>query len=144
MYIPIQFLRLDFQMQTILIGLNTLLIALIPFQITFLFWVLYMQMLLGAYQLLTSLVHYFRPMLHPAIKSWRSLHLIVSAVYLIGLFSAFFFELEERNALGNYGSWFMRWALILLVPQMIAYAYYFLTRLDYRSRRNYMQSRTSF
>jgi|GEM_PF-2212165 len=144
MYVPIQFIRLDFSVQSVLIALNTLLIACTPFNLSILIYVLLLQLVIGGYQFLTAIVHYIRPMLSPTIKQWRALHLLVSVFSVGTLIISAFSGVDGTRSFGNYGSAIAFWLLLLGIPQITAYSYYFLTRLDYKSRANYLKNRAGF
>ncbi len=144
MYIPTQFLRLDYVLQTVLIAINTFFILAIPFNFSFIFLLLYFQLFLGVYQFFTAVVHYFRPTPSPLMKSWRGLHLGVSIVLVTILIVWTVFDLVPNDVFGNHVSSAIFWVLLLGIPQILAYAYYFLTRLDYNARMNYLKNRATF
>jgi hypothetical protein len=48
------------------------------------------------------------------------------------------------NVFGNYGNAIAFWTLIALIPQALAYSYYYLLRLDYKARRSYIDNRINF
>jgi uncharacterized membrane protein YhaH (DUF805 family) len=144
MYIPINFLRYDYALQTSLIILNVLLTVSIAFSFSAFILLLYYQFFLGIAQFVSALVHYFRPNLSPTIKRWRGTHLVVSLLLLATLAICVAFGIDNMNVFGNYGNAIAFWTLIGLIPQALAYSYYYLIRLDYKARRSYLDNRINF
>lgn len=144
MYIPINFLRYDYALQTALIIFNVLLTIGMAFNFGYILLLLYYQLFLGTAQFVSALVHYFRPNLSPTIKRWRGMHLGVSVALLAILIACLVFDAVSQDVFGNYGNAIAFWTLVLLIPQVLAYSYYYLLRLDYRARRSYMDNRINF
>lgn len=140
MYIPIRLLQYDFMLQTLLIVVNVCITLLIPFHWGIFFTLLYFQMYLGAAQLISALVHYFRPSPATVITQWRALHLVTSLCYLV-VFTAVLVLNIDREDNEKYLKWIAFWCM-LLAPQLIAYGYYYVMYVDYFSRKKYLGSRT--
>lgn len=144
MYIPINFLRYDYALQTALIILNVLLTMGIIFDLSYFILLLYYQFFLGIAQFVSALVHYFRPNLSPTIKRWRGIHLVVSLLLLATLIICIAIGVENLNVFGNYGNAIAFWTLIGVIPQALAYSYYYIIYFDYKARRSYIDNRINF
>lgn len=143
MYVPVNLLRYDYWLQTVLIVLNVILTVSVFGKPDMILAILWFQLLLGSVQFISALVHISRPVLNASIKKWRTLHLTVSLLLLMTLILTAFFRVENSSPFGNYGTWIVFWSLILGLPQILSYTYYYLTYLDYSTRTKYMQSRIS-
>ncbi len=135
---PISFrlLRIDFSIQAIFFLLNTAMLFTIPFEPIFLAYLLLAQVAIGLYQFFVSgLVHFFKDTFDPRVKTLRKYHLVFSASYILllaGLLS--FFSVNDR---------LLELFLLIVIPQLVAYAYFYLTWADYRGRRNYLEGRAT-
>lgn len=143
MQVPIRLIRFDYVLQTILILINVVLTLAIIVQPSIIIFLMWFQLYLGGLQFSSALINYVRPNLSSTIKKWRTWHLLVAIVVIISLILSAVFEIERTSPFGNYGSWVAFWVIILGIPQLLAYSYYYLTHLDYQARRNYMESRIS-
>jgi hypothetical protein len=144
MYVPIKFLRFDYFLQSILIGFNLLLTLGLAFNFVFIIYLLRFQFFLGIAQFTSALAHYFRPNLSGDIKRWRKYHLVASIAFLVILILSVVFDVHTYEILGNWGTALLYYCAIFFIPQAFAYSYYFLLRLDYQKRREYIENRISF
>jgi uncharacterized membrane protein len=134
MKIQINFLRLDFQVQTLFFVINTLFITLGFYAPLFWILMLLLQIAIGFYQLwVSNLVHLLRKEFDGRIRHLRKIHFITSHIFLIVLGIAGLIDFQPTDSLLLTG--------IIAVPQLFAYLYFWLTWKDYYGRKNYLDSR---
>lgn len=132
----IGFLRIDVLCQDILLGLNTLLVIVAFIESRLFFFLLTLQFLIYAYQFLISAIFnlYLMPGKDDQINLYRKLHLVASPVYVVLMI---FFVLINPHPVLDL-------VLLAVIPQLIAYAYWGLSHLDYSARRHYIRNREAF
>jgi hypothetical protein len=125
MNISRQFLKADMKVQTVMLS-TQILIAVLAFSAGWaaLFWIPIITFFLGVYQWGISAVIHITGLDFSSepIKRWRRVHIIGAAVYL-----AIAISIVSANAQDSYLIW-----LLIIIPQLIGYAYYGLTIWDYR------------
>jgi hypothetical protein len=130
---PYSFLSLDLYAQVFLLGLNLTFIILGIFETFFLFLTLYSLLLIGAYQYLFSApINLIRKKFAQDITQFRYWHFIGSGIFLLTLW---------LGAMSDYDFGVLGFIYLFIFPHLIAYAYLLLTWQDYRSRKNYLDSR---
>jgi hypothetical protein len=127
------FLSLDLFVQLFLLGLNLILHILGIFELYFLFLSLYSLFLIGVYQFLFSApIHLIRKKFAQDITQFRYWHFAGSGVFLLVLW---------LGAVSHYDFGIFAYIYLFVLPNLIAYGYLLLTWQDYRSRKNYLNSR---
>ena len=134
MRLQLSILKYETIFQSIFFVLNTLLFILGFFNAGG-FWILLVlaQIPLGIYQLgISGTLHlFFFKSFSQEITSWRTIHYFGSIIYLVFLFFITSVSIWNDIIL----------IFLILIPQMIAHAYFFLTLKDYRSRKDYLENR---
>lgn len=123
-------LRIDFWVQAFLMTLNTLLLFFLPYSFVF---VLYLLLYIGFYQfLISAIVNLLREIVSPEIYKLRKIHFFGSIIFIGLLFLLGALELTQN--------WFY-FFLLFIFPQLIAYAYFYLTWKEYSAYSTYLNSR---
>ncbi len=133
MKISLRYIRMDLFMQVALLGLNLCLVgATLIFGMYFGMLALYLQFFIGIYQvLLSALPHLLlKKTLADTLYQYRLYHFFGSLVYVSFLVLVF-----PKGWFGVF--------LGVGVPQIIAYTYLYLTYLDYKSRIDYLENRST-
>ncbi len=128
MKIRLSFLKFDLVLQSLLLVTNLGFLFSGQYFMIFL-----LQILIAAYQVLVSaLVNLLSYNFIPLIIRLRRLHLVLSMTYLTSVFIL--------SRLLPW-SWGLHVSLLLVLPQLIALAYWGLTWLDYRLKIRYLERR---
>jgi hypothetical protein len=132
MKISLRYIKMDLVMQLFLLGLNLILIGVGVFSFSFLFFALYLQFFIGAYQMLLSALPHIllKKTIAPSLYSFRQYHFFGSLAYITFLL------------LVMPSGWFGVF-LGVGIPQILAYAYLYLTYLDHKSRIDYLENRST-
>lgn len=121
-----RFLKADMNIQTIMLAIQ-LIVGVIGFTVgagLFIIWAPIITFFLGVYQWgISGLIHIVGIQQAPQpIRKWRSIHLIGSIIYVL---AAYVITMGVQG-----GSGFI--VGLIVIPQIIGYAYYGLTIWDYR------------
>ncbi len=132
MKISLRFIKIDLVMQAVILSLNLVLAAIGSFSFMFLFYAMYLQFFIGFYQvLLSALPHILlKKTISPELYHFRQYHFFGSLLYVTFL------------VMVVPGGWFGLF-LGIGIPQIIAYAYLYLTYRDYKSRIDYLENRST-
>ncbi len=133
MKISLRYIRMDLFMQTALLGLNLVLVgAMLVFGMYFGVLALYLQFFVGLYQMLFSALPHLllKKTLTDKLYQYRLYHFFGALVYV-----SFLILVVPSGWFGVF--------LGVAIPQIIAYSYLYLTYLDYKSRIDYLENRST-
>ena len=129
------FLKIDFGIQSLLMFMNTTFMLMLVFEPVIFLFILYLQILIGFYQfVLSATPHIFSNQLSNDIRRLRILHYVASLILLSVTFSTtarFFVSIS--NILG--------FITLVGLPQLFAYAYFWITYRDWKARKDYYENR---
>lgn len=134
-YLKQNSLKWDLYMQKIILAINTILLILTPTGFG-VFMLLFFQIAVGFYQLIISQgLHLFlNKSRDGGIVLLRVLHFVFSWFFLVGItFSPMFITETEMN-LPDSIAWGMVLIFYLIVPQLLAYGYFWLSIKDRKTR----------
>lgn len=125
------FLKFDRAFQASVFIMNTSILLGAVFNYEFFVWLLYLQFFIGFYQVFISgLVNLISRSLDIRVKRLRLYHFWGGIAYVFLIFGV-----------APLGSDILKMVFGVAVPQIMAYAYFFLTWKDYQGRKNYREGR---
>ena len=125
-------LRVDFSIQVILLILNTSFLFFLP--TSFIFY-LYFLIIIGFYQFIISApINLLRNVVSVEIYQFRKFHFFGSIIYLILLWVLSFYNFVDN---------WLYFSLLIILPQIIAYAYFYLTVREYKAYSSFLNNRAT-
>lgn len=134
-YLKQNSLKWDLLMQKVILAINTILLVLIPTGFA-VFMLLFFQIAVGFYQLIISQgVHLFvNKSRDGGIVLLRVLHFVFSWFFLAGIFFTPMLMSEMNIYLPDTWSIVMICIFYLIIPQLLAYGYFWLSIKDRKTR----------
>lgn len=130
MKVKIGFLKLDVPIQGLLLILNAALFVGGIFGTPTLVYAMLLQAFIGFYQVLVSgTVNLLSSSFAPVIVKMRQIHFILSIMYVLALF-----WMTQMSPVAMI-------VMFIVIPQILAHAYFGINWLDYRSKKRYLESR---
>jgi hypothetical protein len=134
MKVQINFLRLDYLLQSVYFTFNFCLMLAGLYSDVFWITAVYLQIGVAVYQLwVSNFIHLMRKEFDPNLRNLRKIHFIFTHGFVVGLLIWAWIGFSSNIP--------VFWIFIVIIPQLLAHAYFFLTWKDYHARKHYLDSR---